>query len=112
MRERSGHVGSIVSTCAGDRFPLTWIQIEDRAKSRSWKNLSPELRLNLEEEAKKSRRMGIVIDFVDLGFRILRIAAELDPAGTWESRLSQLERHPGKLLGDRHPARKYVNRCS
>lgn len=96
----------------GDRLPLAWVQIENRAKSQDWENLSAEMPLKLAEEETKSKRMGIPIDFLELGFRILRIAAELKPSGSWESRLSQLETHARKLLGDRHPVLNYVNRCS
>lgn len=97
---------------AGDRLPLTWVQIKNRAKAQDWENLSAEMRLKLSEEETKSKRMGIPIDFLQLGFRILRIAAELRPSGSWETRLAQLENHAEKLLGDRHPVLNYVNQCS
>lgn len=95
-----------------DRFPLTWVQLEKRAKSKAWDGLGKELRLKLSEEETKSQRMGIPIDFQELGFKILRISAELDPSGSLESRVSQLETHAARLLGERHPALKYVIRCS
>ena len=95
-----------------DRFPLTWVQIENLAKSKDWNSLTPELRLKLAEEETKSKRMGLPIDFRDLGFRILRISAEINPSGTWESRLSQLETHAARLMGDRHPALTYVRQCA
>ena len=91
---------------------MTWVQIEHRAKCQDWETLSTEMPLKLAEEETKSKRMGIPIDFLGLGFRILRIAAESNPSGSWESRLAQLETHAGKLLGDRHPVLSYVNRCA
>lgn len=96
----------------GDRFPLTWVQLEERAKSKEWTDLGQELKLKLSEEETKSQRMGIPIDFQELGFKILRISAEIDPSGPIESRVSQLEAHAARLLGERHPALSYVMRCS
>jgi len=100
------------SLAPGDRLPLTWVQIEHQAKSKDWASLSPELRLKLAEEGTKSQRMGIPIDFDGLGFRILRISAEIEPSGSWQSRIAALETHAAQLLGDRHPALKYVSRCA
>lgn len=95
-----------------DRFPLTWSQIEWLAKAKDWKGLSPEIRLKLDEDARRSQQTGIPIDFTDLGFRILRISSGLDPTGSWESRLEALQALAARLLGDRHPALDYVNQCS
>ncbi|MDC0991770.1 hypothetical protein OAR17_02170 [Pontimonas sp.] len=113
---RYANVSAMVSKpselASDDRFAMTWMQLEALAKSKDWKNLSPELRLRLAEEDTKSKRMKIPIDFEDLGFRILRISAEFNPTGSWEARLSDLESHAVRLLGDRHPALKYVQRCA
>ena len=108
----SAMVSKLSELASGDRFALTWMQLEALAKSKDWKNLSPELRLRLAEEDTKSKRMKLPIDFEDLGFRILRISSELNPTGSWEARLSELESHAMRLLGDRHPALGYVRRCA
>jgi tetratricopeptide (TPR) repeat protein len=74
--------------------------------------LKVEIPLKLREEETKLERMGIPIDFEALGFRVLRFAAITNPTGSWESRITQLERRAAELLGSRHRKLSYVLRCS
>jgi tetratricopeptide (TPR) repeat protein len=94
------------------QFALTWFQICQLADGMEWSRLKFEVSRKLDEDEIKLERMKIPIDFEDLGFRILQLAATSNPQGTWEQRLNTLEERAAELLEGRHMLLPHVQKCS
>ena len=77
-----------------------------------WSRLKFEVSRKLDEDEIKLERMKIPIDFEDLGFRILLLAATSNPQGTREQRLNTLEERAAELLEGRHMLLPHVQKCS
>lgn len=94
------------------RFALTWVQISRVAEDMNWPELKVEVSKKLDEEEIKLQRMRIPIDFEELGFRLLRLAATTNPEGNWQQRIALLEERAAELIGDRHGLLPHVQKCS
>lgn len=94
------------------RFAMTWVQISELAEGMKWPELKTEVSKKLDEDEIKLQRMRIPIDFEELGFRILRIAATTNPTGKWDERLAVLEVRASELLGGRSGLLPYVQKRS
>lgn len=94
------------------QFAMTWEQISQLAEGMTWSDLKTEVSKKLDEQDIKLERMRIPIDFEELGFRILRLAATTSPGGTWAQRLVALELRAAELLEGRHGLLPHVQKCS
>lgn len=77
-----------------------------------WSDIKSEVSKKLDEEKIKLDRMRIPIDFEELGLRMLRLAATVNPEGSWEQRLAVLEQKAAELIEGRHGLLPHLLRCS
>jgi len=94
------------------QFAMSWDQISSLAASMQWSDLKGEVSKKLDEEKIKLERMRIPIDFEALGFRMLRLAATVSPAGSWEQRIKALEQRAAELLDGRQALLSHLDKCS
>jgi hypothetical protein len=102
---------AVTHTCPG-RLPVSWEEIEAVAAQQDWALLSQELSLKLNDAKLKLERMQIPIDFIELGFRILRVLAVKNPKGSMAARFAQLSADASQLLTERHQMLPHVMKCS
>lgn len=88
-----------------------WDAIEAIAAEHDWKLLKHELVLKLNDANLKQARSGILIDFEQLGFRVLRVLAASNPSGSMEKRISMLYYQAAEVLNYRHQVLPHAKKC-